>query len=78
VTQIASLWKVDIMEQTLSNGVRIKVAEKTGAISLYLGRFPVSPYASQWIKLLEVADEIEAFVSEAVENGSASVRENGK
>jgi len=28
------------------------------------GRFPVTLYKEQWMKLLDVADEIRAFISE--------------
>lgn len=40
----------------------LKVAEK-GGISLYgLGRFPVTLFSAQWFKLLDMADEIRAFI----------------
>lgn len=42
----------------------LKISEK-GAVSLYgLGRFPVTLYKEQWAKVLEMADEIRAFISE--------------
>lgn len=42
----------------------LKVSEK-GGVSLYgLGRFPVTLYKEQWIKLLDMADEIRGFISE--------------
>ncbi len=45
-------------------GLSLKVSEK-GALSVYgLGRFPVTLYKEQWQKLLEVADEIRAFLKE--------------
>ena len=45
-------------------GLSMKVSEK-GAVSVYgLGRFPVTLYQEQWLKLLEVADDIRAFVKE--------------
>jgi hypothetical protein len=38
------------------------VSEK-GAVSVYgLGRFPVTLYKEQWIKLLEMAEDIRAFI----------------
>ena len=44
--------------------VSLKVSEK-GGVSVYgLGRFPVTLYKEQWIKLLDMADEIRAFVKE--------------
>lgn len=40
--------------------VSFKVSEK-GALSLYgLGRFPVTLYGSQWVKLLAAVDQIKA------------------
>lgn len=45
-------------------GTSIKVSEK-GGVSVYgLGRFPVTLYQEQWLKLLEMADEIRAFIRE--------------
>jgi hypothetical protein len=42
----------------------LKVSEK-GGLSVYgLGRFPVTPYKEQWIKLLGMADEIRNFIRE--------------
>jgi hypothetical protein len=44
--------------------VSMKVSEK-GGLSVYgLGRFPVTLYQEQWLKLLDLADEIRAFVKE--------------
>jgi hypothetical protein len=43
-------------------GMSLKVSEK-GGVSVYgLGRFPVTLYKEQWVKLLEMADEIRAFI----------------
>lgn len=42
--------------------VSLKVGEK-GGVSVYgLGRFPVTLYKEQWTKLLDMADEIRAFL----------------
>ena len=42
----------------------LKVSEK-GGLSVYgLGRFPVTLYKEQWSKLLEMADEIRAFLKD--------------
>jgi hypothetical protein len=47
-----------------SRGVSLKVSEK-GGLSVYgLGRFPVTLYKEQWAKLLDMADEIRAFLRE--------------
>jgi hypothetical protein len=42
----------------------LKVSAK-GGVSLYgLGRFPVTLYQEQWHKLLDMSDEIRAFIGE--------------
>ena len=47
-----------------AKGVSMKVSEK-GAVSVYgLGRFPVTLYQEQWIRLLELADDIRSFIKE--------------
>jgi hypothetical protein len=47
-----------------SRGVSMKVSEK-GAVSVYgLGRFPVTLYQEQWLKLLEMAEDIRRFIQE--------------
>jgi hypothetical protein len=47
-----------------ARGVSMKVSEK-GAVSVYgLGRFPVTLYQEQWLKLLEMADDIRNFIRE--------------
>ena len=43
-------------------GVSFKVSEK-GAVSVYgLGRFPVTLYKEQWTKLLDLSDDLRAFI----------------
>jgi hypothetical protein len=45
-----------------ARGVSMKVSEK-GAVSVYgLGRFPVTLYQEQWLKLLDMADDIRGFI----------------
>lgn len=40
----------------------MKVSEK-GALSVYgMGRFPVTLYKEQWLRLLAMGDEIRAFI----------------
>ena len=40
----------------------MKVSEK-GALSVYgMGRFPVTLYKEQWLKLLGMADDIKSFI----------------
>jgi hypothetical protein len=45
-----------------SGSVSMKVSEK-GGLSVYgLGRFPVTLYQEQWVKLLDLEDDIRAFI----------------
>ena len=42
--------------------VTMKVSEK-GAVSVYgMGRFPVTLYKEQWLRLLAMSDDIRAFI----------------
>jgi hypothetical protein len=42
----------------------MKVSEK-GALSIYgMGRFPVTLYKEQWLKLLTIGDEIKKFIND--------------
>jgi hypothetical protein len=41
----------------------MKVSEK-GAVSIYgMGRFPVTLYKEQWLKLLDMSTEIRTFIA---------------
>ena len=52
------------MTSRASGAISLKVSEK-GAVSVYgLGRFPVTLYKEQWIRLLDMVDEIRAFIKE--------------
>lgn len=52
------------MESRKSGQLRLKVSEK-GGLSVYgLGRFPVTLYKEQWIRLLDYAEEIKKFLKE--------------
>jgi|SRR3954471_8671999 hypothetical protein len=47
-----------------TRGTSLKVSEK-GGLSVYgLGRFPVTLYKEQWTKLLDMAEDIRAFLKE--------------
>ena len=51
------------LKKGASSGIRLKVSEK-GAVSVYgMGRFPVTLYKEQWLKLLDMADDIRAFIA---------------
>lgn len=44
--------------------LNLKVSQK-GAVSLYgMGRFPVTLYKEQWLRVIEFADEIKKFIDE--------------
>lgn len=52
----------EALKKTPSKGLSMKVSEK-GALSVYgLGRFPVTLYKEQWIRLLDLSDDIRAFI----------------
>ncbi len=52
------------LKQRANRPTSLKVSEK-GGVSVYgLGRFPVTLYKEQWTKLLDMADEIRAFIKE--------------
>lgn len=47
-----------------SGNLEFKVSEK-GAVSVYgMGRFPVTLYYEQWIRLLDRADDLRTFMEE--------------
>jgi hypothetical protein len=47
-----------------SGTLTMKVSEK-GALSVYgMGRFPVTLYKEQWLKLLGISEELKKFISE--------------
>jgi len=52
------------VEQRKPGQLRLKVSEK-GALSVYgLGRFPVTLYKEQWIRLLDYTAEIKSFLKD--------------
>ncbi len=54
----------EALKSRTSKGVSLKVSEK-GGVSVYgLGRFPVTLYKEQWVKLLDMADDIRRFIQE--------------
>lgn len=51
------------LKKSAVTGISMKVSEK-GALSIYgMGRFPVTLYKEQWLKLLDMADNIRAFIT---------------
>ena len=53
----------EALKRGAKRGTSMRVSEK-GGVSVYgLGRFPVTLYKEQWLKLLAMADEIRAFIA---------------
>jgi len=51
------------LKKGVASGLRLKVSEK-GAVSVYgMGRFPVTLYKEQWLKLLNMSEDIRAFIA---------------
>jgi hypothetical protein len=51
------------LKKGASTGITMKVSEK-GGLSVYgMGRFPVTLYKEQWLKLLDLSDDIRAFIA---------------
>ena len=51
------------LKKGASSSLRLKVSEK-GALSVYgMGRFPVTLYKEQWLRLLDMSAEIRAFIA---------------
>ncbi len=54
----------EALKRSSSKGLSMKVSEK-GALSVYgLGRFPVTLYKEQWLRLLEMTEDIRAFIKQ--------------
>jgi hypothetical protein len=52
------------LKRRSEGGLSLKVSQK-GGVSLYgLGRFPVTLYKEQWLRLLDKADEIRTFIDQ--------------
>src|SRR6266536_899276 len=50
------------LKKGAASSIRMKVSEK-GALSIYgMGRFPVTLYKEQWLKLLDLSADIRAFI----------------
>ena len=51
------------LKKGAATGITMKVSEK-GGLSIYgMGRFPITLYKEQWLKLLEMSDAIRAFIA---------------
>ncbi len=53
----------EALKKEASSSIRMKVSEK-GAVSIYgMGRFPVTLYKEQWLRLLDMSADIRAFIA---------------
>jgi hypothetical protein len=54
----------ETLKRSSSKGLSLRVSEK-GAVSVYgLGRFPVTLYKEQWLRLLDMAEDVRAFIQQ--------------
>ena len=54
----------EALKKSSSKGLSLRVSEK-GAVSVYgLGRFPVTLYKEQWLRLLDMTEEIRSFIKQ--------------
>jgi hypothetical protein len=58
-----------------SGALEFRVGEK-GGVSVYgLGRFPVTLYYEQWIRLLDISADLRAFLEENKSAGKLKLKE---
>jgi hypothetical protein len=54
----------EALKRSSSKGLSLRVSEK-GAVSVYgLGRFPVTLYKEQWLRLLDMSEDIRMFIQQ--------------
>lgn len=54
----------EALKRSSSKGLSMRVSEK-GALSVYgLGRFPVTLYKEQWLRLLDMSEDIKSFIKQ--------------
>ena len=52
------------LKKGAATGIAMKVSEK-GGLSVYgMGRFPITLYKEQWLKLMDMSDAIRSFIAE--------------
>jgi hypothetical protein len=53
----------EALKKGAAKAVSLKVSEK-GGVSVYgLGRFPITLYQEQWLKLLDMSEDIRSFIA---------------
>lgn len=64
MAMIARLQADNAALKARKNTLTLKISDK-GGLSVYgLGRFPVTLYKEQWLKLLGIVDQIKAYIAE--------------
>ena len=72
-TKLAAMEKEK--EGRRSGSLEFRVGEK-GGVSVYgLGRFPVTLYYEQWIRLLDAAPQLRTFLESAKSDGKLKLKE---
>ena len=51
------------LKRGAATGIAMKVGEKGGPSVYGMGRFPITLYKEQWLKLLDMSDAIRAFIT---------------
>jgi hypothetical protein len=52
-----------MLKKGAASGIRMKVSEKGGVPIYGMGRFPITLYKEQWLKLLDMSQDIRAFIA---------------
>jgi hypothetical protein len=65
------------LKKGVAKGVSLKVSEKRGVSVYGLGRFPITLYQEQWLKLLDLSDEIRVFIEVNADKLKVKGKEEG-
>jgi hypothetical protein len=75
LAEIAELKKEKELGSRRSGKLEFRVSEKRGVSVYGLGRFPVTLYYEQWVRLLDSADALRAFLDENKLKGVLKLKE---
>ena len=51
------------LKKGAATGITMKVSEKGGPSVYGMGRFPITLYKEQWLKLMDMSDAMRAFIA---------------
>ena len=51
------------LKKGAATGITMKISEKGGRSVYGMGRFPITLYKEQWLKLLDMSDAIRSFIA---------------